>query len=75
MFKLFRKKKFQVSKDTTMGELLKHDPDTAQLLLQYGMHCVGCPSHVNETLEQACAVHGLEPEPLLAALQEYLNNK
>ena len=74
MFSFFRKK-FKVTKNTTMGELLQHDPDTAQILLQYGMHCVGCPSHANETLEEACAVHGIPCEELITMLQRYLNNK
>ena len=43
----------------------------AYVLMQSGMHCVGCPSSVGESLEEACAVHGLDVEAVLANIKEY----
>ena len=48
----------KVTKETTMGEMLDYDRGIAYVLMQSGMHCVGCPSSIHESLEDACAVHG-----------------
>ena len=49
----------QVTKETLMGELLRADINTANILMAAGMHCVGCPSSQMESLEEACVVHGI----------------
>ena len=49
-----------VTKDTKIGDLLMIDRRVAVLLMQAGMHCVGCPSSAGETLEEASMVHGIE---------------
>ena len=43
-------------------------PETAPIFLSIGMHCLGCPSSRGETVEQACMVHGVEVEELLAKI-------
>ena len=55
-----------------MGDMLQYDMGIAYILMQAGMHCVGCPSSINESLEQACQVHGLDADEVLASIQEYL---
>lgn len=55
----------QVSKDTTIGELLVTYPDAAPILMEIGMHCLGCPSSQVETLEEAAMVHGIDADLLL----------
>ena len=65
----------EITKQTTMGQMLEYDMDIAYVLMQCGMHCVGCPSSIGESLEDACAVHGLDPELVLEAIQEYLDNR
>ncbi len=55
-----------------MGDMLQYDMGIAYILMQSGMHCVGCPSSINESLEQACQVHGLDADEVLASIQEYL---
>ena len=55
---------FKVTPQTTIGELLEFNPGIADILSNIGMHCVGCPSSRNETLEQAAQVHGLDPDDL-----------
>ncbi|MPN15615.1 hypothetical protein SDC9_162949 [bioreactor metagenome] len=54
-----------VTKDTIIGDILDFAPYTAPVFLSIGMHCLGCPSSRNETVEQACAVHGVEVDSLL----------
>ena len=65
----------QVTKDMTMGEMLNLDGGIAYILMQSGMHCVGCPSSIGETLEEACMVHGLECDTILTQINEYLASK
>ena len=58
----------KVTKDTMIGDLLQIDQNVAPLLLNIGMHCLGCPSSQMESLEDACMVHGLKVEDVLAKL-------
>ena len=50
----------EITKETTMGEMLAYDEKIAYILMQEGMHCIGCPSSQMETLEEAAAVHDIE---------------
>ena len=56
----------QITKDTIIGDILDIAPETAPLFLSIGMHCLGCPSSRGETVEQACMVHGVDADELLA---------
>ncbi len=61
----------EITKETLIGEMLESDMGIAYVLMQCGMHCVGCPSSVGESLEEACAVHGLDADAVLEAIHEY----
>ena len=65
----------EITKATTMGEMLQYDMGIAYVLMEAGMHCVGCPSSIGESLEEACIVHGLNADEVMANIQEYLNAK
>ena len=65
----------EITKATTMGEMLQYDMGIAYVLMEAGMHCVGCPSSIGESLEEACMVHGLNVDEVMANIQEYLNAK
>ncbi|MEA4973708.1 hypothetical protein SDC9_70330 [bioreactor metagenome] len=65
----------KVTKDMLIGDILVLDRGIAVILMQSGMHCVGCPSSAGETLDEACAVHGMECDKVLADINEYLANK
>ena len=56
------------NKDTRIGELLEVAPEKADILLEIGMHCLGCPASQMETLEEACAVHGIDVNEILEKL-------
>lgn len=64
-----------ISKSLTMGELLRAAQDNGvyeavvNVLLSAGMHCIGCPSHQFETLEEACYVHGIDADELVSKLE------
>ena len=61
-----------ITKDTIIGDILDIAPHTAPIFLSIGMHCLGCPSARGETVEQACMVHGFDPDEFLEALNKYL---
>ena len=65
----------EITKNTTMGEMLEYDSGIAYILMSAGMHCIGCPSSIGESLEEACMVHGLDSDDVLAAIQSYLAQK
>lgn len=62
----------QVTKDTMIGELLNIDAEVAPILLEIGMHCLGCPSSQMETIEEAAAVHGYDPDMLVDKINTFL---
>lgn len=59
-----------INKDTIIADIIKMRPDAAQILMSFGMGCIGCPSAQMEKLEQACEIHGLDLEEVLAKLNE-----
>ncbi len=65
----------QITKDMIIGDILQVDQAMAALLMASGMHCVGCPSARGESLEEACFVHGIDVEPVVNRLNEYLTTK
>ena len=62
----------QVTKNTMIGELLMIDENVAPILLEIGMHCLGCPSSQMETIEEAAMVHGIDPDTLVNKINDFL---
>ena len=58
------------SKDTKIGEIIEKAPEKVDLLLQVGMHCIGCPASQGETLEEACMIHGIDVNDVVDELNE-----
>lgn len=54
-----------ITKDMTIGEILRVAPEVAPILMEAGMHCLGCPSAQAESLEEAAMVHGLDINSLM----------
>ncbi len=57
-----------ITKEMLLGEILRTKPKAAEVLMQMGMHCLGCPSSQMESLADACMVHGLDADELLKKL-------
>lgn len=55
----------EITKEMTIGEILRTNPDVAPILMDAGMHCLGCPSAQGESLEEAAMVHGMNVEDLM----------
>ncbi len=62
--------KMKYDKNIKIGELLEKAPEKAEILMEAGMHCLGCPASQAETLEEACEVHGIDVEELLEKLKK-----
>lgn len=63
------------TKDSLVGEVLDNDESLARYFLEMGMHCLGCPASRGETLEQACMVHGVDPEEMVKKLNAHMEGK
>lgn len=59
-----------ITKDMTIGEVVKMKENAPQVLMSFGMGCIGCPSAQAETVEDAAKVHGLNLQDLLDALNK-----
>ena len=57
-----------ITKNDIIGDVLDQHPETAQLFLSIGMHCLGCPACPVDTIEEACMVHGADADALIEAL-------
>lgn len=65
----------KVTKDMIISEILKLDKGTVPILLNSGMHCLGCPSSSGESIEDACAIHDIDADKLVKELNDYLEKK
>lgn len=61
----------KIERDTIIGDVLDIAPESAPLFMAIGMHCLGCPASRGETVEEACAVHGVDVDEFLEHLNAY----
>ena len=61
-----------VNKQMSIGEVLNRNRGTARIFMEFGMHCLGCPHATAESIDDACAAHGSDPDALVEKLNEYL---
>lgn len=64
-----------VTTDMIIADVLRLDRGTAPIFMSNGMHCLGCPSSSGESIEDACAIHGIDADKLVKELNEYLASK
>mgnify|MGYP003294415362 FL=1 len=65
----------QITKDSIIGDVLDMNTDTAPFFLEMGMHCLGCPSARGESIAEACEVHGVNADELVAKINAFLADK
>lgn len=59
-----------ITKETTIGDILEIKPSAVPVLMQIGMHCIGCPASRGETVEEAAMVHGVDADELVRMMNE-----
>jgi len=59
-----------ISKDMKLMEVIGKYPETAKVLLEHGLHCIGCHASADESLEQGCLAHGLNEEDIDKIVEE-----
>lgn len=64
-----------VTKDMIISDVLKMDRGTVPIFLNSGMHCLGCPSSSGESIEDACAIHGIDADSLVEELNNFFDKK
>lgn len=62
--------KTKITKEMTIGEIIRKYPKTVFLFIDYGLHCVGCPIAQDETIEQAAKVHRIDLKKFLEDLNK-----
>ena len=63
----------EIKKDTIIGDIMYITNQTATIFFSIGMNCLGCPSSRGETVEEACAVHGVDVDKLLELVNQEAN--
>ena len=64
-----------VNKEMSIGQVLNMDSTTANIFLSFGMHCLGCPHAVGESIKDACAAHGTDADALVEKLNAHFAQK
>lgn len=65
-----KKTPHQVTKDILIGELISQYPQSTEILMKYGFHCIGCMISPYESLESGAAVHGIPLEKVLKEIND-----
>ncbi len=63
----------KVTGKTLIGEIVNQHPEAIEILLSIGMHCLGCPASQMESLEEACAVHGIPADQVIEAINQKIS--
>ncbi len=62
----------EITRDTLIGDIVNECPEAMPKFMEIGMHCMGCALASQESVEEACAVHGVDPDDFIVDLKEYL---
>lgn len=66
-------KQEKIRADMTIAEVVRLYPQCIEIMLAYGLHCVGCGANTMETLEEGSIGHGM-PDDVFAEMLEHLND-
>lgn len=70
-----KKETKKITKEMNFNEIIWKYPEAAEILMEKGMHCIGCPMAMQETLEDGARAHGLDPDKLVEELNKKLKKK
>ena len=66
----------KITRDMNLGELIARYPDAAEVLMDHGLHCVGCFANSFDTVEMGAKVHGMsdsEIDDMIMRVNEAVN--
>ena len=52
----------KITKKTLINEIIEKHPEVTEILMDYGLNCVGCHFSNHDTLETGLKIHGLDHE-------------
>ena len=64
----------KVTKEMMIGEVVSKFPESAEILMKNGLHCIGCHVAAFESLEQGFQAHGMEEKKIDEVMKE-INEK
>jgi hybrid cluster-associated redox disulfide protein len=64
----------KITKDMKLGDIIQKFPDTADVMMEHGLHCIGCHVAAWESLEDGCRAHGMSDEEITSLLKK-MNDK
>ena len=67
-----KKNKQEITKSMNFSEIIEKNPDAIGILLEKGMHCIGCPMSMQESLAEGAIAHGLNPDELVKEINKSL---
>jgi len=70
-------KKVKIHKDMMVDEIMQIFPEATELLMSYGLSCVGCYANTFESLEVGLLRHGYDEEEvqnIVSEINEYFND-
>jgi hybrid cluster-associated redox disulfide protein len=70
-----KKTKQPIIKEMSISECISRHPGTIPILMKYGMHCIGCPMAMSETLEQGLSGHGIPVDKIIDELNKKTKKK
>ena len=72
---IFEVHMMEITRETVIADIVENFPQAMPVFQEIGMHCLGCAMASGETVEQACAAHGVDPDEFLEYLQRYLETE
>ena len=70
-----KEKEGKITKEMSFAEIMQKHPEAAEIFMERGMHCIGCPMAMQEKLEQGAIAHGLDPDKLVKEINGKLRKK
>ena len=67
-------KKDKITEKMNIADIVNKKPASVEIMMKYGMHCIGCHMAAWETLEEGAKVHGMSKEKLKKMVEE-INKK
>ena len=64
------RKTTKITKEMTIGQVIKKYPKSVFVFIDYGLHCLNCPIAQSETIEEAVKLHRLDFKKFLEDLNK-----